>query len=133
MKRQIIDVPCEHCSARPSKPCRSVGDRVIVDPHMRRIERALGKGWGEGANENTALHARAAYTEAAIVFVFGRCSPDLLRLAKKDRAIDVRKKWVRDALAGPLPTFHAEKIRPRYLTSPRPVHGVASSVQLELL
>lgn len=132
MRHQIIDVRCDHCNARPSRPCRSVGDRVIVEPHMRRIERALGKGWGKGVDQNLQLKARETYAEATIRFVFGRVSSDLLSAAKKHRSIDPRSKWVRDAFAGNvnLGSSPHREFCPKY--SSEGAHGAVTCVQLEL-
>ena len=132
MRHQIIDVRCDHCNARASRPCRSVGDRVIVEPHMRRIEKALGKGWGSNVDENLMHSARQAYAKAAIVFVFGRFSKDLLAAALKHRSIDPRRKWVREAFAGNVNAGvspHAEHF-PKY--SPLGAHGAVRAIQLEL-
>lgn len=129
MRHQIIDVRCDHCNARASRPCRSVGDRVIVEPHQRRIQKALGKGWGADVDANLRHTAIMAYEKATLTFVFGRFSKDLLAAAKKHRSIDPRRKWVRDAFAGNVNDFHAEHF-PKY--SPLGAHGAVSCVQLEL-
>lgn len=120
MRHQIIDVRCDHCNARASRPCRSVGDRVIIEPHQRRIQKALGKGWGADVDENLRRTAIQAYEKATLMFVFGRFSSNLLSAALKHRSIDPRRKWVRDAFAGnvnlgssPHPEFHPKVLAAR--------------------
>lgn len=127
MKRAIIDAPCPRCGARPSKPCRSARELPLAEAHEERIEKARGKGW----RDEYDLAPQMAYKKAVVVFVFGRCSKDLLWHVGPGE-IDPRQKWVRDAVAGPLPGFHREAIEPRYLERPRETHGVKREYQLEL-
>lgn len=95
----LIDVPCGHCGAKAGKPCLSVGGKQIVTlPHMARMK----------ASDYYALNSAAQsaatrdYERAAIVAVFGvpfDHIPDrIVQRAKRERSIDLEKRWVKDAL-----------------------------------
>lgn len=86
----LMRYECAQCSARPGEPCRSVGHKPIVEVHMARLKSAGIEGDGH--------LARARYTDAAIMHIFGYVTDDLRKRAKKDRAIDVTKTWAAEAL-----------------------------------
>lgn len=89
---RILATRCPHCAADVGDPCRSVGSRPIVDAHMRRLHDANALETSDSSIE------RVRYAEAVIRLVFGYCTPELLKLARRDRAIDVSKSWVKRAL-----------------------------------
>ncbi|MFL5580252.1 MAG: hypothetical protein ACJ8AO_07755, partial [Gemmatimonadaceae bacterium] len=92
----LLRYECAQCQARAGEPCRSVGGKPIVEVHMARLKAAGIDGDGVSADDRSA--ARSAYTDRVLVQVFGYVTPELRARAKKDRSIDVTKKWVADAL-----------------------------------
>lgn len=93
----LLRVGCGHCGAAPGEPCRSVGGRPIVAPHMQRLRAALGP-LDDPGMEGVIAAARDAYARAVVEGYFGYSSDALLDRARKDRSLDDTKAWVRRAL-----------------------------------
>lgn len=89
---KVLAVRCPHCGEAAGEPCRSVGGRPIVDPHMKRLAAMP----ASTAHEGTSV-AIDAYARWVVESVIGRCTPELLKRAQKERAIDVAKPFWRRA------------------------------------